>query len=68
MLLGTIAPERFEPVPRWDTEVFESSRDLQLSKLAPSDGLDIYELSCLSDKPDSVGEFQLLICNYFYKR
>lgn len=45
MLPGAVALERFEPVPGWDTEVFESACDLQLSKLAPRDGLDVYESS-----------------------
>jgi len=43
MLPGTVALERFEPVSRWDTEVFKPSRDLQLSKLAPRNCLDIHE-------------------------
>ncbi len=43
ILPGTVALERFEPVSRWDTEVFKPSRDLQLSKLAPRNCLDIHE-------------------------
>ena len=36
-----VALERFKPVARWYTEVFEAPRDLQLSQLASRNRLDL---------------------------
>jgi hypothetical protein len=43
MLPDAVALKRFEPVARWDTEIFKTSRNLQLSKLAPRNRLYIHE-------------------------
>ncbi len=40
MLTPSIALQRFEAVPRRDSEVLESARDLQLPELSPSHRLD----------------------------
>lgn len=45
MLPGAVTLERFEPVSGRHSEVFQSSRDLQLSQLAPCDGFDVSESS-----------------------
>jgi hypothetical protein len=39
----TIATERFQPIARWDTEIFEPGRNLELPQLAACDYLYVHE-------------------------
>ena len=52
VLTRTVAFKRPQSVPGWYTQVVESARDLQLTKLAPGDLLDLLE----SFDPTSNGE------------
>jgi len=43
VLSGSIAAERFEPVPRWQPQIEQSPRNLELTQLSASDPLDGHE-------------------------
>ena len=52
VLPGTAALQCLEPIPRWDTEVFKSARNLQLTKLAASHRFDVRK----SPDPPPIGQ------------